>query len=347
MKRLLNLLFFFSLFHLISCSEKYETISGDLSVFATPSSSTRTVGQETKIKVFTNEGEEVTDEAIIIVEGNPINGNTFVKQEKGSYEVNAQYAGISTPSFMVEYQEEGEVNFRKRILIEDYTGTWCGWCPRVSHAMKLVKNISDDIVFIAIHRAPTGTSDPYNYTLAEPLEQMINTPGYPKGFINRIHQWEFPEPYNLDQVIEFRKGSNPKLGLALKAKNNGNILDVEVKAMFANDFSNLKVVVQLLEDGLIWPQVNYTEFYDGQNPIQNYQHDYTLRKTLTPILGKEIPSNETVNGNVWISNYSTEIPENIQNPNLLNFVAFIVDENNEAINVRRVEIGETQEFEFD
>jgi len=347
MKRLLNLILLFNLIFLGSCSEKYETISGDLSIFATPSSSTRTVGQETKVRVFTNEGEEVTEEAIVLIEGAAINGNTFVKEETGSYEITAQYAGIYTPSFIVEYKDEGEINFRKRILIEDYTGTWCGWCPRVSHAMKLVKNISDDIVFIAIHRAPTGTSDPYNYTLAEPLEQMINTPGYPKGFINRIHQWEFPEPFNLDQVIQFRKGENPKLGLSLNVEKNENQLELEVSVMFAKDFSDLKIVVQLLEDGLIWPQVNYTEFYNGQNPIENYQHDYTLRKTLTHILGDDIPSNETIADNVWISNYTTEIPQNIQDPNQLNFVAFIVNENDEVVNVRRVEIDENQEFEFD
>lgn len=331
---------------LVSCTEKYETIAGATNVFATHNSSTRTIGQVTHIRVFTEDGLEVTEESVIYVNDELISGNTFTSNEVGFFEVKAVYVNLEAPKLIVEYQTEEEKNYRKRVLVEDYTGTWCGWCPRVSHAMKLVKNISDDVIFIAIHRAPVGTADPYNYTKASELEAMINTPGYPKGFINRIHQWKFPEPFNIQQVLEFTHGPNPKLGLAINSSVNNNNLSVEVKIDLAQDFENLKLVVQLLENNLVYPQVNYTDYYDGNNPIQAYIHDYTLRQTITPILGEVIPSFETKLGITWTKSLNLTIPEAVEDINKLDIIAFVVNQDNEVVNVRLSKLDEVQDFEF-
>ncbi|MFN2262102.1 MAG: Omp28-related outer membrane protein, partial [Psychroflexus sp.] len=226
------------------------------------------------------------------------------------------------------------------------TGTWCGWCPRVSYAMKKVQEIKNEIVFVAIHRAPAGSADPYNYTNAGPLEQLINAPGYPKGFINRIHQWEFPEPFNIYQVVEFTHGSNPRLGLALNSSLSDDKINIDVKVEFAQDFQNLKLIVQVLENGLVWPQVNYTDYYEGSNPVENYIHDYTLRSTLTDILGDEIPNSETRLDNQWQRNIEYEIPDVIEDVSQLDIVAFVVDQNGQVVNVRKSSLGENQEFEI-
>ncbi|MCH8533445.1 MAG: Omp28-related outer membrane protein [Flavobacteriaceae bacterium] len=331
-----------------SCSEKYETVSGESFIFITINGSSKIVGSETQIRVFSEKGEELTDDSQIYVNEQVIEGNTFVTDEVGVYEIKANYFETESEPVSVQYHDESEIFFKKRVLVEDYTGTWCGWCPRLSHAMKLVDEVTnDDVVFIAIHRAPTGTSDPYNYVFAEELEQMINTPGYPKGFINRIHQWKFPEPLNINQVIEFSQNPSPKLGLALNSEIIGNDINLVVKGRFEKDYQDLKVVVQLLENGLIWPQVNYTEYYNGDNPIENYRHDYTLRKTITDILGDEIPNSLTVEGSNWQEEYTIEIPEVIENQSQLQLVAFIVNNNNEVVNVRQSYVGEVQEFEIE
>ena len=41
----------------------------------------------------------------------------------------------------IDGPDTGEVTakFKHRVLIEDFTGAWCGWCPRVSHAIELLK----------------------------------------------------------------------------------------------------------------------------------------------------------------------------------------------------------------
>ena len=331
----------------VSCSEKYEINAGDSGIFATHNSSTRVVGQETSIRVFTEAGEEVTEQSVIFVNGEEIQGNTFTAEETGFYEVVANYFNLEATELFIEYQDGSQTNYKKRVLVEDYTGTWCGWCPRVSQGMKLVDGVTDDVVFIAIHRAPVGTTDPYNYTNAESLEQFINTPGYPKGFINRTNQWKFPEPANIEQVVEHTRGSNPQLGLAIHSSVNNNVLDVDVNVGFGKNFSNLKLVVQVLEDNLVWPQVNYTEYYGGENPIPEYVHNYTLRYTATDILGDEIPNAEIINGGSYTRNLQIPIPDNVESISELDIVAFVVNTEGEVINVRKADLGEQQTFELE
>jgi len=52
--------------------------------------------------------------------------------------------------------------FQKRVLIEDFTGTWCGYCPRVSYGIDRVMEQTTKAVPVAIHQQSSG-SDPYHF----------------------------------------------------------------------------------------------------------------------------------------------------------------------------------------
>ena len=59
--------------------------------------------------------------------------------------------------------------FKKRVLIEDYTGTWCGNCTRVAYAIDQVNAESDKAVTVAIHNG----NDPYHFDGIAPLKNLI------------------------------------------------------------------------------------------------------------------------------------------------------------------------------
>ena len=65
--------------------------------------------------------------------------------------------------------------FKKRVLIEDYTGTWCGNCTRVAHAIDEVKAQSDKVVTVAIHNG----NDPYHFDGIAPLKNLILPESFP------------------------------------------------------------------------------------------------------------------------------------------------------------------------
>jgi len=232
--------------------------------------------------------------------------------------------------------------FKKRVLIEDYTGTWCGNCTRVAHAIDEVKSQSDKVVAVAIHNG----NDPYHFDGIAPLKNLIlpNSPlALPVSRLNRMIIWTFPEPTNVQEAINLT-GNNSGLGIAMNSSiENGNInLDVNVK--FALNYSNLKLVVYLLEDNLVYLQRNYTTYYDNVNPILDYVHNHVLRASMTDILGETISGNTSA-GSSFTKNFTIPVPSNIADAANINFVAFLTGEDNIAINARASHANENQEFE--
>lgn len=332
----------------LSCNEQYTLVNTVATIFVTTENTSKLIGQEFAFTVKNDAGQDVTTSAIIYVNDAQITSNTFVSNQVGSYQVKAEYLGIISELITVSYFDGTEVNFIKRVLIEDYTGTWCGFCPRVSWAIGLVNNQTNKAVPVAIHRAssnPTSNNyDPFNFD-ATILENLINIPGYPKATLNRITQWNFPEPNNVTQALNFTQGANPKLGLAVNAALANNQLSVDVKVKFSNTFSDLKLVVYILENGLIYDQYNYTNYYNAVHPLVNYTHNHVLRHCMTPLLGEAIANIETVPANVYDKNFTIAIPSNIANSQNIEFVAFVIGADNKVINVRKAIINEQQTFE--
>lgn len=347
MKKVLLLLTFVTL-SIAGCSTDYEILKSVEGVILTADSSTKVIGEPITFTVTQNDGTNLTDEASITVDGNPITGNTFTSETVGTFEVKASYLGVEAQPVVISFHDGSEINFVKRVLIEDYTGTWCGYCPRVAYGIELAKEQSSNIVAVGIHRPSSVITspvyDPYNFDASE-LEATLSAEGYPKGFLNRRTQWDFPEPENLAQAIALTQGENPKLGLAMTSTVTGNNISLKVNTMFSKNFSNLKLVVYVLENGLIYDQHNYTTYYNDEDIITDFEHNHVLRAVLTPILGESVNASETTTGNVYTKTFNVAIPANVTNSANLEFVAFIVDENGNAVNVRKSSPGEDQAFE--
>lgn len=255
---------------------------------------------------------------------------------------------------VIEKEPDGSVDappisgyFKKRVLIEDYTGTWCGNCTRVAYAIEKVNEVSDKAVVVAIHNG----NDPYSFVGIAPLKNLIspNSPlALPVSRLNRMIVWTFPETSNIQDAISLT-GNNSGLGIAMNSSvADGNIaLDVNLK--FALPYSNLKLVVYLLEDNLENSQFNYTAgYYNGLNPIPNYIHNHVLRASLTNILGDTVsdsPNNIIPVGTILNQSFSIPIPSNIANPSNISFVAFVVGTDNVAINSRASHANVSQQFE--
>lgn len=232
--------------------------------------------------------------------------------------------------------------FKKRVLIEDYTGTWCGNCTRVSHAIEEVKAQTDKVVTVAIHNG----NDPYHFEGIAPLKNLIlpDSPlALPVSRLNRMNVWTFPEPTNTQEAIDLT-GNNSGLGLAMTSTVENGMVNLDVNIKFALNYTNLKLVVYLLEDGLVYMQRNYTTYYDAVNPIPAYTHNHVLRVSMTDILGDAITENTTA-GSTITKSFSIPVPANVANAANINFVAFLVGDDNVALNARAAEANEAQEFE--
>ena len=67
---------------------------------------------------------------------------------------------------------------KKRALVEEYTGTWCGWCPRGFVALEILdKELKEDFIGVAYH-----SGDPMAFTGDFP----IGVDGYPRASLDRV-----------------------------------------------------------------------------------------------------------------------------------------------------------------
>ena len=150
---------------------------------------------------------------------------------------------------------------RHRSLLEEYTGLWCGWCPRGFVALELLKEqYPDDYVCVSYHN---GDPMEIAYDFPSPIA------GYPSAWVDRGME---VDPYSgLEEdgfhVIDVLQWRNAMFGMA----------DLDVKATLADDNSTVDVVADvnfpfsddavdcsleyiLVEDGLTgedWEQANY------------------------------------------------------------------------------------------
>lgn len=348
MKKLFFLGGLIGLMNLVSCSKDYEIQPSVGQIILSADSTSPFIGSEVTLTVLDDHGNDITQEVEFTVNDEPVSGNVIASDVTGTFQVKATYLGIQSNRVDVLYRDGSQILYRKRILIEDYTGTWCGYCPRVAWGIHLLGQQTDNYVAVAIHRAssnPTDAAfDPYNYDTME-LENGLALPaGYPKGLINRTTRWRYPEPNRVAEVLELTNG-DPKLGLAIDTERSGSNLNIEVRTRFAQEFSGLKLVVYVLENGMIYDQTNYTTYYDSQDPIPNFQHDHILRSCLTSLFGEEIPAAQTGVAETFTKSFSIPMPANVVNPDNVEVVAFIVGSDNAVINARKAAINSTQDFE--
>jgi thiol-disulfide isomerase/thioredoxin len=342
------IVFFFLALSLFSCSTDYKILESIESISLTADTSIKIIGETIIFTVKTNTGTDITEDVIIKINALEIDANMFSSDAIGTFTAQAEYAGVLSEPITIRFHDGSEINFIKRVLIEDYTGTWCGNCPRVAHAIELAKEQTDKIVSVAIHRASSnpsdGSYDPYNFDSSE-LESYLGMSGYPKALLNRMTRWQPLEQNNITQVMNLTQGENPKLGLAITNQTTATTINLNVKVKFSKDFEGLNLVVYIVENGLIHYQVNYTSFYGGAPYLDNFQHDHTLRTSLTPLFGQPILSADSGVGKTFTKNFSLPIPANIENKNNIEFVAFITGADNKTINVRKAVLNTDQLFE--
>ncbi|MGH2666874.1 Omp28-related outer membrane protein [Flavobacterium sp.] len=226
--------------------------------------------------------------------------------------------------------------FQKNVLIEDYTGTWCGWCPRVAYSIEAVKTATTKSVAVAIHGG--SASEPMRYTGSLPIEIQ----GYPTGMLDRTVEWVYPENTHINQAKNLSR-NNAGLGIAMNSTVSGGNINLDVKIKFAKDLTNTKLVVYLVEDNLVYNQTNYTSFYGGTSTISNFEHDNVLREALTSINGDALTG--TTTGQTITKNFTLTLPTNVTNAANLHFVAFVIGSNGGAINVREALPNVDQSFE--
>lgn len=345
MKKFLGLLVFTLL---LSCSKDYTILESIDGLILSAEENTRIINQTTTLKLAKNNGEDITTQAEFFVNGIKIDANTFTKNEVGTYFITAKYKGIESENIVeIIYHDGSLVSFKSNVMVEDYTGTWCGNCPRVVHALDIVDQQlganKDQLIKVAIHRSSSNPQDasydPYNFDSSafEP------NGGYPKAYINRKTRWTPLEYNNLGMVVSQTQVIK-RLGLKMDAELLSNsTIKLTVNGLFAESTPNTKLVVYALENGYAYDQINYTTFYGGSDPIASFDQDHVLKNILTNHNGDGIENTNT--GSEFTREFTVST-SSFQNVNNVEFVAFFVNNDGAVLNARLCKMNEAQDYQL-
>ena len=268
-----------------------------------------------------------------------ISGSSYTPTQGKTYTVHAEKDGLVSEDV---YFTAVESTHTTKVMVEDYTGTWCGYCPRLAYALDQTVQLNENVIPVAIH-----DDNDMLFPYANQLESAFGVTGFPTGKVNRKITWNESSSQPISYLDETKK-----LGLAINSSISGNTITAEVKVHYdRSETATQKLVVYLLENGLVYPQVNYyngdssSPWYQQGNPIQDFVHDHVAREVFTDVMGDLIPAAQTTMGNTYIANLSLTVPSSVQNTGNLEIVAFVVGADNKVLNVQKANLGENKDFD--
>jgi thiol-disulfide isomerase/thioredoxin len=127
-----------------------------------------------KIKVTNQNEEDFTSRAIIYANAVQLKGNAFATETPGSYRIIASRHNSVSDTVLVEASNPGPSPFTKKILVEDYTGTWCGHCPRVIINLDNFIKTNPNCIFVGVHNGA-----PFTYQYEAQMRSMFDVSGFP------------------------------------------------------------------------------------------------------------------------------------------------------------------------
>lgn len=285
-----------------------------------------------------SEGNNITSGTSFTVDNQLINGNTISYDEIGSHDVSANYT-IDSQNYSTDLIVFNIVEPINKVIVEDYTGTWCGYCPPVAHAIYELKEVFDNIISVGIHNNDELTIDQES-----DLRSELGISGFPSARLNRTISWF--DPYQISDVNSLLSEEN-NVAISIKSALENIDLEVNLRIVSNVELVNHKLVIYLVESNLIYDQSNYfnyvedSYFYNLGNPIENYSHQDVLRKSITNISGNALDLIQPLTD--YKFNFNVEISPDFVQENLA-IVAMVVDSNNNAINSQFSEVNSFQDF---
>ena len=234
-----------------------------------------------------------------------------------------------------------------RPVVEEATGTWCGWCSRGIPSLALINKVyKDDVITIAVHGGPSDPMILDNY--------VLNASSYPSCSVNRN---TFVDPYfgssgmafGIQREIEAARRDYVPAGIEMEAEwasDAKQTINVKTTTTFVEDVANANYGIGyvLVANGLKgdtpeWYQTNYysgssvkDEVLEPLTKSESKMTDVTFNHTpvaaFEPFKGIEGSLPATINKDVALThNYQIDITGNtrIQDKEKLSVVALLID----------------------
>ncbi len=233
-------------------------------------------------------------------------------------------------------------------VVEEATGTWCGWCARGIPGLALLNKVyRDDVITIAVHGG--SVDDPMKLD-----DYQLNASSYPSCQINR---GEFLDPYygsgsqafGISREVEAAQRIYVPAGIEVTAEwtdDNQQAIKAKTTTTFVDNVenANYRIAYILVEDGKKgstpeWYQSNYyagsslndpnlVNLTKGESKITNVAYNYIPVAAYEPFNGIEgsLPAT-IVKDEAMEHDFTIDISDNtrIQDKKKLSVIALLLD----------------------
>ena len=234
---------------------------------------------------------------------------------------------------------------KQRFVVEEGTGTWCGWCPRGIVAFKhMSEKYPETFIGIAVHKNDALTTNSYD---------KLTFNGFPNCYINRnLKNQTSPEAGTLEVMHNKAVATPPHIGVEIEANfTDDTKKKINAKALttfFADEQNvNYKVSFVLIENGIKgYKQSNYYsggahgqmggfESLPGAASI-DMDHVARMNYSFYGVDGSiptSVKADETVEYAAQL-----DVPKNIQNADNLYLVALLLNSKGEIENAAETKV---------
>ncbi len=229
---------------------------------------------------------------------------------------------------------------RQKHMVEQYTSTYCTYCPLGNSMLSILTQQRDDIIWVGVHANFNGT-DPMSTVQGDSIMNFVANSSYPSASFDRSTGWESPrqlvnsigyyEEYHeqiageLGQFFDYIAELNPTFATI----EINPVVDLEtreavitVSGEMSPDFDlllgdNCRLSVYLTEDSIIARQLNNGSW------VSQYVHNGVFRCALGSVKGVEF--NKTGDG--YSNEFTMTIPDewNIDNMKVVAFISRPLD----------------------
>ncbi len=227
----------------------------------------------------------------------------------------------------------------KNVVLEEFTGIYCGYCPQGHQIAQQILNAHpDDVSVIAIHTGgysvPQGNHPDYRTEWGAAIAGQANVAGYPSGTVNR-HIFPSLNP----TATALSRGQWTSAANQILAQSS--YLNVEATATVVRDSRQMQVLVEVYYTADSPEATNYLNVALIQDNVvgyqasggNNYNHMHMLRDLLTGQWG--IPIQNTSANSFYTTTLSYDIPEDVNDIEVvldnIHIVAFVAEGHQEII----------------
>ena len=228
--------------------------------------------------------------------------------------------------------------FQRRVVCEEFTGTWCGWCPRGMVGLELMKE-QHPVMFIPVSIHGSGNDPleidaqlPYTY---QPF--IASMAGAPSCLVDRKLSGD--PFYDIQNLYTMEQAADAAAAVSTTAQwqADGSALDVHTEYHTAADVAqaDYNLAFVLTEDSLTgYSQANYYsgggngELYGWEkkgNPTQDFVYKDVARGIFPSFEGEQVHSGRLEGGDMQAYDYVLTLPATIADRAQLKVTALLID----------------------